>query len=35
MIMLFATQCKNENTSFHRSSAVSGGLALLQAFCQC
>ena len=33
-IILFATQYKNYNIAFHRSSAVSGALALLQAFCQ-
>jgi len=33
-IILFATQCKNDNTAFHRTSAVSGSLALLRAFCQ-
>jgi len=33
-IILFVTQYKNDNTAFHRSSAVSGGLALLRAFCQ-
>jgi len=34
-IILFATQSENNNTTFHWSSAVSGGLALLRAFCQC
>jgi len=33
-IILFATRYKNDNTTFHRSYAVSGGLALLQAFGQ-
>jgi len=33
-IILFATQYKNDITAFHRSSAVSGALALLRAFCQ-
>jgi len=33
-IILFATQYKNWNIAFHRSFAVSGGPALLQAFCQ-
>ena len=28
-IILFATQYKNDNTAFHRSSAMSGGFALL------
>jgi len=32
--ILFAAQYKNDNTAFHRRSAVSGGLALLRAFCQ-
>jgi len=32
--ILFATQYKNDNTDFHRSSVASGGLVLLQAFCQ-
>jgi len=27
-------QYKNDNTAFHRSSAVSGGRALLRTFCQ-
>jgi len=31
---LFATQYENDNTAFHRSSAVSGCLALLRTFCQ-
>ena len=30
----FAAQYKNDNTAFHRRSAVSDGLALLRAFCQ-
>jgi len=34
-IILFATQYKNDNSVFNRSSAVSGGLALLRVFCQC
>jgi len=34
-VILYAAQCKNDNTAFHRSSAVSGGLALLRTFCQC
>ena len=34
-IILFAAQCKNDNTAFRRSSAVSGGPALLRAFFQC
>jgi len=25
---MFVTQCKNDNTAFHRSSAVSGDFAL-------
>ena len=33
-IILFATQYENDNITFHWSSAVSGGLALLWAFCQ-
>jgi len=33
-IILFFTQHKNGNSAFHRSSQVSGGLALLGAFCQ-
>jgi len=33
-MILFATQYKNDNTAFHRSSAVSGCLALLRAVCQ-
>jgi len=31
---LFATQYENDNIAFYRSSGVSGGLALLQGFCQ-
>jgi len=31
-IILFATQSKNDNTAFHRHSAVSGGLVLLRVF---
>jgi len=27
-------QYKNDNTVFHRSSAISGGRTLLRAFCQ-
>jgi len=34
MVILFATQYKNDNPAFHRSSAVSGGLASLRAVCQ-
>jgi len=33
-IILFVTQYNNSNAAFHQSSAVSGGLALLRAFCQ-
>jgi len=33
-IILFATQHMDDNTAFHRSSTVSGGLALLRAFFQ-
>ena len=32
--ILFAAQYKNDNTAFHRRSAVTAGLALLRAFCQ-
>jgi len=32
-IILFVSQYNNCNIAFHRSSAVSGGLALLRAFC--
>ena len=35
MIILFVTRYKNGITAFHRSSAVSGALVLLRAFCQC
>ena len=33
-IILFATQYKNKNIAFHRSSGVTGSLALLWGFCQ-
>ena len=33
-IILFTTRYKNDNTAFHRSSAVSGGRALWRAFCE-
>jgi len=33
-IILFATQFKNGIAAFHWSSALSGGLRLLRAFCQ-
>jgi len=33
-MILFPTRVKYDNIAFHQSSAVSGGLTLLRAFCQ-